>query len=320
MAGLSIVVALIADTTQASAERVAQLRERTDFVQSALSARANAQYWLSASRPRSSDFFDGAYSVRADNTPYKIDTKTIISVQDNGGLINLNLGNRDILSNFLTGCGIPAETTPYLIDALLDYVDTDNLQRLNGAEQDIYSAKRLPLPRNSPLLSEDEIWNVYGWSQYRRLLEQNSCDKSWTIYGESSMFGSNLNLATAPAPVLKAAGLNEEMVRDIVTQRADTENLAARVSNVNELLGTSGPFGASTQVQNMLKVTHRHVRGPWILRYTLALSADGEDRPWSVLNPVFSAELQPVDKIQPLSWPLQPVNQQPSDASRSLPF
>ena len=76
MAGLSIVVALIADTTQASAERVAQLRERTDFVQSALSARANAQYWLSASRLRSSDFFDGAYSVRADNTPYKIDTKT----------------------------------------------------------------------------------------------------------------------------------------------------------------------------------------------------------------------------------------------------
>ena len=215
---------------------------------------------------------------------------------------------------------MPAETTPYLIDALLDYVDTDNLQRLNGAEQDTYSAKRLPLPRNSPLLSEDEIWNVYGWSQYRRLLEQNSCDKSWTIYGEASMFGSNLNLATAPAPVLKAAGLNEEMVRDIVTQRADTENLAARVSNANELLGTSGPFGASAQVQNMLKVTHRHVRGPWILRYTLALSADGEDRPWSVLNPVFSAELQPVDKIQPLSWPQQPVNQQPSDASRSLPF
>ena len=320
MAGLSIVVALIADTTQASAERVAQLRERTDFVQSALSARANAQYWLSASRLRSSDFFDGAYSVRADNTPYKIDTKTIISLQDNGGLVNLNRVNRDILINFLTGCGVPAETTNNLIDAHLDYVDTDNLQRLNGAEQDIYSAKRLPLPRNSPLLSEDEIWNVYGWSQYRRLLEQNSCDKSWTIYGESSMFGSNLNLATAPAPVLKAAGLNEEMVRDIVTQRADTENLAARVSNANELLGTSGPFGASAQVQNILKVTHRHVRGPWILRYTLALSADGEDRPWSVLNPVFSAELQPVDKIQPLSWPLQPVNQQPSDASRSLPF
>lgn len=320
MAGLSIVVALIADTTQASAERLAQLRERTTFVQSALSARANAQYWLSASRARSSDFFDGAFSVRADNTPYNIDGQSTISIQDNGGLFDVNHVNRDTLGNFLVGCGVPTDRAAYLIDALLDYTDPDNLQRLNGAEQDTYSTQGLRPPRNSPLLSEEEVWNVYGWDQYRTLLQRNACDKSFTVYGEPSALGSTLNLATAPPAALKAAGLGDEMIRDIMVGRSDTDNIADRVSQANELLGTGGLFGGSTLVQKTLKVTHRHAQGPWILKYTLVLDSDGEDRPWSVLNPVFSAELQPVDKITPLPWPQKPVNQQPSDATPSLPF
>ena len=60
MAGLSIVVVLVADAAKTSAERVAQLRERTEFIQSALSGRAQAEYWLSGARPRTADFFDGA--------------------------------------------------------------------------------------------------------------------------------------------------------------------------------------------------------------------------------------------------------------------
>lgn len=320
MAGLSIVIALIADTTQASAERLAQLRERTTFVQSALSARANVQYWLSASRPRSSDFFDGAFFVRADNTPYNIDEQSTVSIQDNGGLVDLNRVERDTLGNFLAGCGVPTDRVSYLVDALLDYTDPDNLQRLNGAEQDTYSQQGLRPPRNSPLLSEEEVWNVYGWSQYRTLLERNACSKSFTVYGEPSTFGSTLNLATAPPAVLKAAGLGDEMIRDITLARSNTENLTDRVAQATELLGTGGLFGGSTPVQKTLKVTHRHIRGPWTLTYTLILDSDGEDRPWSVLNPVFSAELQPVDKITPLPWPQKPVNQQPSDATPSLPF
>src|SRR5690606_39075162 len=85
MAGLSIVVVLVADAAKTSAERVAQLRERTEFIRSALSGRAQAEYWLSGARPRTADFFDGAAVVMADDTPYQTDANSTISLQDHGG-------------------------------------------------------------------------------------------------------------------------------------------------------------------------------------------------------------------------------------------
>ena len=160
MAGLSIVVVLVADAAKTSAERVAQLRERTEFIQSALSGRAQAEYWLSGARPRTADFFDGAAVVMADNTTYRIDANSTISIQDHGGLIDLNTVNSELLTSFLAGCGISVDKTPFLIDALADYTDSDNLQRLNGAERDTYTAEGKLPPRNSPLLSESEVWDV----------------------------------------------------------------------------------------------------------------------------------------------------------------
>jgi len=322
MAGLSIVLALVADATKATAERVAQLRERTGFVRSALGGRAQAEYWLSAARPRTADFFDGTNAVMADNTPYQIDAHSTIALQDNGGLIDLNRADSAILTNFLIGCGVSAERAPYLIDALADYVDSDNLQRLNGAERDTYTLHGLPPPRNSLLLSQPEVWDVYGWKPYRQDFERNGCDRSLTVYGEASMLGISLNLATAPAPVLKAAGLNEELINDIVTARGDPAKVAERVAQNNELLGTGGLFGGAggKQVQKVLRVTHRHSTGPWKMTYVLTLDPENDDRPWSVTQPVMEAELPPVDKISILPWPNQPPLSQPVDAARRLPL
>lgn len=134
LAGLSIVVALVADSARTSAERVAQLRERTDFVRDSLSARSQVQYWLSASRPRAADYFDGTSVVLADGTPYLIGKSNIVQIQDHGGLINLNKVNRELMSRFLVECGVPADRTSYLMDALEDYTDSDDLRRINGAE------------------------------------------------------------------------------------------------------------------------------------------------------------------------------------------
>jgi type II secretory pathway component PulK len=322
MAGLSIVVALVADAAKTSAERVAQLRERTEFLQSALSGRAQAEYWLSGARPRTADFFDGAAVVMADNTPYRIDANSNISIQDHGGLINLNTVNNELLANFLVGCGVPVDRTAYLIDALADYIDSDNLQRLNGAERDTYTAGGKPPPRNSPLLSESEVWDVYGWDQYRARFELNGCEKSFTIYGEATMLGTSLNLATAPAPVLKAAGLNDELIRDIATAREDPVKVAERIAQNNALLGTGGIFGGAggRQVQKVLRVTHSHPTGPWRMTYTLTLDSENDDRPWSISQPTMSAELATVGKLTPLPWPNQSPASTPSDASPLLPF
>ena len=322
MAGLSIVVVLVADAAKTSAERVAQLRERTEFIRSALSGRAQAEYWLSGARPRTADFFDGAAIVMADDTPYQTDANSTISLQDHGGLIDLNTVNGELLTRFLIGCGIPGDKAPSLIDALADYTDSDNLQRLNGAERDTYTAQGKPPPRNSPLLSEAEIWDVYGWGPYRTTFERNGCGKSFTIYGETNMLGSSLNLATAPAPVLKAAGLNDELIQDIVSARGDPVKVAERIAQNNALLGTGGMFGGAggKQVQKVLRVTHRHPTGPWRMTYTLTLDPENDDRPWSISQPLVTSEAVSVGKLPPLPWPNQPPATTPSDVSRFLSF
>ena len=322
MAGLSIVVVLVADAAKTSAERVAQLRERTEFIQSALSGRAQAEYWLSGARPRTADFFDGAAVVMADNTPYRIDANSTISIQDHGGLIDLNTVNSELLTSFLAGCGISVAKTPFLIDALADYTDSDNLQRLNGAERDTYTAEGKPPPRNSPLLSESEVWDVYGWGSYRATFERSGCDRSFTIHGETTMLGNSLNLATAPAPVLKAAGLNDELIEDVVTARGDPVKVAERIAQNNALLGTGGMFGGAggKQVQKVLRVTHRHPTGPWRMTYTLTLDPENDDRPWSISQPLVTSEAVSVGKLPPLPWPNQPPATTPSDVSRFLSF
>lgn len=322
MAGLSIVVVLVADAAKTSAERVAQLRERTEFIRSALSGRAQAEYWLSGARPRTADFFDGATFIMADDTPYQTDASSTISIQDHGGLIDLNTVNSELLSNFLVGCGVPVDKAPYLIDALADYTDSDNLQRLNGAERDTYTAEGKPPPRNSPLLSEAEVWDVYGWGQYRSAFEHNGCEHSLTIHGETTMLGNSLNLATAPAPVLKAAGLNEELIQDVVNARADPVKVAERIAQNNALLGTGGIFGGAggKQVQKVLRITHRHPTGPWLMTYTLTLDPENDDRPWNISQPIVSAAPASVGKLPPLPWPNQPPASTPSDVSRILSF
>lgn len=322
MAGLSIVVVLVADAAKTSAERVAQLRERTEFIRSALSGRAQAEYWLSGARPRTADFFDGAAVVMADDTPYQTDANSTISLQDHGGLIDLNTVNSELLTNFLVGCGVPVDKTPFLIDALADYTDSDNLQRLNGAERDTYTTEGKPPPRNSPLLSEAEVWDVYGWNPYRTTFEHNGCEKSFTIHGETNMLGSSLNLATAPAPVLKAAGLNGELIQDVVAARGDPVKVAERIAQNNALLGTGGMFGGAggKQVQKVLRVTHRHPTGPWRMTYTLTLDPENDDRPWSISQPSINAEPASTGKLPPLPWPNQPPASTPSDVSRFMPF
>ncbi len=322
MAGLSIVVVMVADAAKTSAERVAQLRERTEFIRSALSGRAQAEYWLSGARPRTADFTDGAAVVMADGTPYLTDANSTIELQDHGGLIDLNTVNSELLTHYLVGCGVAPDKAPALIDALADYTDSDNLQRLNGAERDSYTAKGLPPPRNSPLLSEGEVWDVYGWAAYRTPFADNGCDQGFTVYGETTMLGSSLNLATAPAPVLRAAGLGDELIQDIETARGDPAKVAERIAQNNALLGTGGIFGGSggKQVQKVLRVTHRHPKGPWRMTYTLTLDPESDDRPWTISQPMVGAEARPAGKIPPLPWPNQPPASTPSDASRLLSF
>lgn len=103
-----------------------------------------------------------ASALALDDRPYRTLGDTLVQVQDNRGLLNLNVVDDERLGRFLGVLGVPPERRSALIDALRDYGDEDNLKRLNGAEVAEYAAAGLPPPRNAKLVTPLEARRIYG--------------------------------------------------------------------------------------------------------------------------------------------------------------
>ncbi len=324
LAGLAIVVSLVNDAAVTSAERVRQLRERADFTRSSLAAKAQMIYYLSLAQPKAAGFALGNAMLLADETPYQTDKLGVMRLQDLGGLINLNGFERPVMERFLQSCGVLADQVPYLIDALDDYTDPDDLQRINGAERDTYILAGKPAPRNAPLLSVDELWTVYGWAGLQKTWDANGCTRALTTVLGASAMGSSLNLATAPAMVLRAAGLDETMASDISKARGDEQKVSDTTSAANAVTGNAGMFGMSGgMVRRDLYVTYEHSTMPWVIEYTFRLNLNSNDSPWSITQPVIRARSYTpvIPSANAVPWPLNSALPLPSsDANRVLPF
>jgi general secretion pathway protein K len=319
IAGLTIVVALVGDAALTAKQRIAQLRERTDFIQSAISTRAELEYRLSASRPASAGLTDGVTLIWTNDTPYQVKPHSIVQIQDHGGLIKLNSVNRELLTNYLQNCSVAQDKIDSLIDALEDYTDSDHLTRINGAERETYALQAKKPPRNSPLLSVPEIWSVLGWDAYRQTLTDNGCANHFTTHHQVSLAGSQINLATAPGPVLKARGLAEESIQDIENAKGDPQALAERAAQNNANNG--GMFGAGGASLKNLRIRHTHPTGPWVMEYTLNLVIANPDRPWTLTQLTMGATASPqrkLGKLTPLDWPKEAPAQTTSDAAKLL--
>lgn len=308
LAGLTIVVALVADIAEKSADRNRLLREKNNFIVNSISVKSKLQYWLSVATPGQNGFSINSAKLRADGVFYEIDDNNLFSLQDHGGLINLSSINRELMRRHLIQCGVIVQEIDNLLDALEDYIDSDNLQRINGAETEVYLRSGMPAPRNSNLLVKDEIWQVFGWEKYREKFENNKCSEDLTIYGETSMLGTSLNLATAPERVLFAAGLSEDQVNDVKNARLDAAKLSDRINEANEFVSTAqGGFGrlSGKYVQRTLTVKHFSKNSPWQWVYILSIDGNYEYSPWKVFYSDFSSSEQDIAGISSLSWPIK---------------
>jgi general secretion pathway protein K len=85
-----------------------------------------------------------------------------------GGRLNLNLllgtenpVNIEVVRKFLEVKGVDLNDRDRMIDCLMDWIDPDNLVRLNGAEEDgDYK------PANQKLRTLDELKRVRGWEEF----------------------------------------------------------------------------------------------------------------------------------------------------------
>jgi len=94
------------------------------------------------------------------------DVQVTIKIEDETGKIPLNAEDRNSLRLLFEQLGVDITESEELIDAYLDWTDEDDLERLNGAEEDYYSRLEPPrTPPNEPVTSFDSFRYIKGFDE-----------------------------------------------------------------------------------------------------------------------------------------------------------
>jgi general secretion pathway protein K len=145
-----------------------------------------------------------------------------VTVQDEGGRIDLNRAADTVLKGLFTSNGVDADRAQALADAIADFRDADDLRRINGAEDADYAQAKLPADaKDAPFATIEELQQVYGMTAdlYRQVAPLV------TVYSPRR----DVNLATAPAAVLRALPyLSAERVSAILEQRGAGDGTVRR--------------------------------------------------------------------------------------------
>lgn len=128
-----------------------------------------------------------ARRLTLDGQPYATyydDVLLQISAIDEAGKVDLNFASAPLLDELLHAAGVEAELErSRLVDAILDWRDSDDLRRVHGAERDEYQAAGASYaPRNAAFQSIEELSLVLGMGAplYHRIAG------SITIFGGAS--------------------------------------------------------------------------------------------------------------------------------------
>jgi len=176
-----------------------------------------------------------------------------------GGRLNFNWltqipevpARLEVLRKYLENKGLDLDERDRMIDTLLDWVDPDNLVRLNGDEgEGEYK------PANRPLRRLDELRKIRGWGEFT---SSTDWDADFTLDsqaagqqpgqqpGQPSGQPGGINLAWASREVIMALpGVSEDRVDQLLALR----------KGADELDGTEDDWGGAVptmqQVETML--------------------------------------------------------------------
>ena len=137
-----------------------------------------------------------------------------------GGRLNLNwivsgenAQRLDLLRRYLEVKGVDINERDRMIDCLLDYIDPDDLPRLNGAESEPGYQ-----PKNSLLQRIDELKLVKGWEKFTA---QANWDADFTLYSTGPV-----DLTSASRDVLLSLpGFNEQIADRFLEYRRGTDQI-----------------------------------------------------------------------------------------------
>jgi general secretion pathway protein K len=137
-----------------------------------------------------------------------------------GGRLHINWivsgedpGRLGILRRYLELKGIDINERDHMIDCLLDFVDPDDIPRLNGAEAD--GTYR---PKNALLQQVDELKQVKGWEKFT---SRPGWDNDFTLYSSGPV-----DLVWASRDVLLSLpGFNEQIVDRFLEYRRGPDGI-----------------------------------------------------------------------------------------------
>ncbi len=165
---------------------------------------------------------DGPYIPGAITSVYLDTGKVNFQTISESGKINLNTINRPLLSQFLEQQGYEPDEQEILIDSMEDWIDNDDLHRLNGAENDHYEA--LPVPyqaKNGPFTDPSEILLVRG---AEKLIGKINPTDFFTIYNPSGQINFNM---LSPSMLHTITSGNEERIQQYHELKNESISLGA---------------------------------------------------------------------------------------------
>ncbi len=97
----------------------------------------------------------------------RLDDVTLwVEIEDEHGKVDVNVVSPGTVASLLQATGVETTRAVRMADAVADFVDADDLTRLNGAEASAYAQAGLVRgPRNGPLIALGELAHVIGWQE-----------------------------------------------------------------------------------------------------------------------------------------------------------
>jgi general secretion pathway protein K len=276
LAGLTVVAVAVASSLRTSAESVKLLRNRVRAETAFLSTSSRLKLIL-ATAGADRNAYDSARGVLlADGRGLLVDgPEEWVHVQDLRGVVQLNRPNEDRLGALLVACGAEPSSTARLVDALQDYLDSDSLKRLNGAEAFDYAGTDLPPPRNAPLLSRDELWRIKFWPELKNTWTSNHCHDEVSVIGDGQF-----NRNTGGLRALRADGMDEVAAGAQINAREG--GLTDETLQVVKGGEASSPFSLAGggRVGPAVRLTHAARWVEWSLELEVELTPTRDGGPW----------------------------------------
>ena len=169
-----------------------------------------------------------------------------------GAALDVNHADEEELDGLLRALGIPAWRRDSIVDAVLDWRDTDDEPRPHGAERQWYAEQRRFLPRNGPLADPMELARVRGLD---------------SLSGLDSLLGvdpARVPLGRAPLPVLAALpGFTSEAADRVSDLRAR----GVQTFELMELIGMLSPVARDTMAAHYGELAPRVTSEPdaWVV-------------------------------------------------------